>query len=348
MPEADGPDDWPVQPAEEPPSSGILGRLKERWAVQRALARTPAEADDGIQVAPAPTPRMWARRHRGSSSLPRRAARPDGGLEPSPPRDGAEGSGSAWPGAVPDQAQPVASEPKSRPWPGRHTAPLLARRGRLPGGSPGSRDGAQGRSAEVLRSALRNPALAIVTGALMVVIVIALTVGRSASPIKSRTPPASAQPDAPSAQRVPATANPAPDQVGPAPASAPPGTTAVQLSDVRALGSGATGAQLKGIRYGDHPGSFFRAVLDFGGASGDGAPRATIGFKDPTTMWVVFDGLAPGASPTQPAPGGPIISAAQVSPSPAGKTIYEFKLARPVSLTNQYLSAPLRLVLDLR
>lgn len=121
----------------------------------------------------------------------------------------------------------------------------------------------------------------------------------------------------------------------------------MQLTDVRTLGSEASGAQVKGIRYGDHPGSFFRAVLDVGGSAGEAAPKTTIGFKDPTTLWVIFEGATAGGPPAQPGPGGAIVSATQIEPAPAGKTIYEFKLAHPATVSNQYLTGPLRLVLDL-
>jgi hypothetical protein len=306
-PMLDGTPDVPELVATPRPSP--VARLKERWAVQRALARTSSRVDDS----------------------------PDVIIDDSP----------SWPGRSREPAAEPALRPIGRPTPaaGRHSTPLMARHGRaVEPAKAAAGNPAIERLRDAVGVAARNRPLVIFAGSLLALVIVVLTFGRSASPIAPKARPSSttAQASAPAVPVIP------PDGSAPA-GSAPAGTTAVQLNDVKSLGTGATGMGITAIRYGNHPGSFFRIVFDIapGASAQAGTPKATVGFKDPTTLWVILDGVTPATGSLKPADASTVVSTTQVDPAPAGKTIYEFKLTHPVTASSEYLPSPLRLVLDL-
>ena len=126
-----------------------------------------------------------------------------------------------------------------------------------------------------------------------------------------------------------------------------PAPSAAQLTGVQTLGSGASGFVIQGIRYGAHPNDF-RIVFDLSGASAS-KPKVVAGFGNPTTLYVEFTGASADAPAPVPPKGSAVTSVKILAPSPIpGRTIYEFTLARAVTLSSLYLSAPVRLELDLR
>lgn len=343
------PEPWPAdQPA--PPRHGLLDRVRERLAVQRALSRSSSEVDDGLEPAPAASSRSWARRREQSAvgmgvevEVPRAPV-----VDPWPRPEWARNVDDTPAPALEkarEAARRRAEAARARPAPGRHRGALEARqhaRSGRPEGEGGGRPSTLDRLRDLVEQGTHSRGLLIFAGALTVLILFAVIRGHSAAPIPSELQGSARL--RPPAASAPASAAPL---IPPVPSAAPAGTVPVQLNDVRNLGSGTAGASIKGIRYGNHPGSFYRVVVDVLPGADGAAPKTTVGFKDPTTLWVVFDGAAPPASVDHPADGGPISAVKQVTPAPQGKTVIEFKLTRPVNLTNVYLSGPLRLVLDL-
>ncbi|HZB98284.1 MAG TPA: zf-HC2 domain-containing protein [Candidatus Sulfotelmatobacter sp.] len=183
---------------------------------------------------------------------------------------------------------------------------------------------ARARSALLAAGARQATTLAV--AGVAVLLVIGLAVGRATSPTTPLTASQNneSKPSAPQQQQPP----PAPAQTQPS--AAPPATTPVQLNNIRTLGDGATGLEIHAIRYGAHP-SDFRIVFDVRGGGSGATPRTVVGFKDPTTLWVVFNSATPGASVTTPTDS--VVTAARlVQPAPSGQTIYEFKLSRAATV----------------
>lgn len=170
-----------------------------------------------------------------------------------------------------------------------------------------------------------NPSLA--TGAVPNPTAIAMPSASAHAPTAAATPVPT-----PAATPVP-TPTPAPAQPNPA-----------QLTGTQTLGAGATGLQVVGLRYGEHP-SDFRIVFDL---SGGATPTTQVGFGNPTTLYVEFSGVAGSPSPAQPPAGQTATAVKLLQPSPiAGKTIYQITLAKPATLGTSYLLSPTRLVIDL-
>ena len=163
----------------------------------------------------------------------------------------------------------------------------------------------------------------------------------SSEVLANTAPSAAAQPATHSAPPTAAARSGAP---APAAPTAAPGGTPLTLNNPQTLGSGATGFQVKEIRYGLHPNDY-RIVVDFSGPS-TGTPGTVIGFSDPTTMVVVLNQVASSGN-TGTLPPGVVTSVTLQPSSTPGQTIYVFKLAHPVTVQASYVGGPTRLVIDL-
>ena len=193
-----------------------------------------------------------------------------------------------------------------------------------------------------------NDRLLIFGAAVAVLALFGLLVGKSVT-TAPRNLPAGGVPNptaiAQSTAHANSTATPRPT---PEPTATPVPTLAVAnpnvLTGTQNLGDGDTGFSVQDIRYGAHPGDF-RIVFDL---NGSGAPTTTVGFGNPTTLYVIFSGTTAGSSFAQPASGNVVTAVKLLQPSPiSGKTIYEFTLSAPAKLATLYLQSPVRLVIDL-
>ena len=101
---------------------------------------------------------------------------------------------------------------------------------------------------------------------------------------------------------------------------------------------------MQDLRYGAHPGDF-RIVFDL---SGSGSPTTTVGFGNPTTLYVEFSGVTGGTAPAQPPAGNTATAVTLLPPSTMpGKTVYKITLSAAATLQTSYLQGPVRLVIDL-
>ena len=184
-----------------------------------------------------------------------------------------------------------------------------------------------------------NVPVAAVAAFAVILMLIGITTGRHVSSLASTA--ASGQSTAPTTHsNAPAVAAPQPSAAA-APAQPP---AALQITNPSTLGASGTGYQLAAIRYGVHPGDF-RVVIDLNG--GSGVPKAVIGMTDPNTLVVVFSGVTSSGNLGQ-LPNTTVVTAVkQLSSTAAGDTVIQFTLAHPVTVTQGYVTGPLRLVLDL-
>jgi len=188
--------------------------------------------------------------------------------------------------------------------------------------------------------------------AVVVLMLIGVLVGKASSPLPAATVTHPAQTPAVHATSAPTAA----PSVAPttAPTSAPTPTPVPQggpsaLTDVVDLGTGGTGFDVAGVRYGVNGPRGYRLVFDMNpGARSTGAPDVRIGFGNATTLYIEFAGTVAAGSP-QPAPGGGVVTALTlVQPSPVpGKIVYQITLTHNVNFIANYLDGP-RLVIDLR
>jgi hypothetical protein len=187
--------------------------------------------------------------------------------------------------------------------------------------------------------------------------VVGLASARSTSPRPAQQPTTAVAPPRPSAA---VSARPQPSAVATAPqpsaqvtvpssppTAAPAPAGSLQLNNVQTLGDGGTGWQVQTLRYGAHAG-FLRTVFDLTSTTAPAStPKITVGFTDPTTMIVAFQGASPGGPVSAP-PGSVVAGVVQMQPSPmAGATVYQFKLTHAVTIKPALVVSPLRLVIDL-
>jgi hypothetical protein len=192
--------------------------------------------------------------------------------------------------------------------------------------------------------------------ATVVMLLVGIVSGRTTTPLpnnstaRSSSPPA--QQPAPSQPAAKASTAPQPSAAAPQSAAPKPQASTApappSLNGAKVLGDGGTGYQVSGFRYGQHPNDF-RIVLDMGAAgTAAGAPKATIGMLDPTTMLVVLENVVPAGSTGSLPNTGTVTGVTLMQPSPFPNSItYQVKLARAVQFTGYYMTGPLRLVLDL-
>jgi len=237
----------------------------------------------------------------------------------------------------PERASAAALSP---PRQGDHESGLIGRRAsshRRPR-RPTERSPSEAREARRL--------LALFGGAVAVMFVVGLASARSTLPLPVSVPQANPVPQASAAPSGPSQ-KPAPP-ASPRPSTSPARSGQPQLTGVQVFGTGGKGWQIQSIRYGGHPG-FLRMVFDLGpvGAA-TGTPKVTVGYSDPTTVLVVFDGVLPAGSTGSPQTATSLASVLLLLPSTfAGSTVYQLKLTHPVTVAPTYSSTPLRLVLDI-
>ena len=130
-----------------------------------------------------------------------------------------------------------------------------------------------------------------------------------------------------------------------APQTSKPAGTPTQLTNVQTVGTGGTGFAIEDVRYGQHPGDF-RIVFDMTG--GTGFPTVTVGFKNPTTMDVVFNGATP-SNATGVLPNTTTVTSVTILPrTTSGQTVYEYTLAHAVTVNKPgFATSPTRFILDL-
>jgi hypothetical protein len=183
--------------------------------------------------------------------------------------------------------------------------------------------------------------------AVAIIFITVLVVGHRATPSTSPTaralPAASAPAHAPTAAPTAAPSARAPATGAPKTAVAPPQT-------VQTFGAGATGFQVRDIRYGQQSG-YLRMVFDMGPVSGStgNSPKITVAFTNPTTMLVTFNGTLPAGSTGSPPVRG-VISSVTLLSSSGGTSVYRIVVTHAVTARGLFLSGtspPLRFVLDL-
>ncbi|MBJ7610274.1 MAG: zf-HC2 domain-containing protein [Candidatus Dormibacteraeota bacterium] len=327
------------------------------------VAETSWIDDDAPAGAGAPTePLTW--NAFGGSSYVREEERPPTPSEPSKPRSPGRHSravarervsfaararrGAAAAGAIARQGSTAAGAGMQRVIAAAQRGLGGAtRRSGAAGGAGAATSRGVGATARPARGAVsvgaRNPDRWVIAAvcAVAVIFITALVIGHRTSPAPAPTAHRATPTSAPSlATTAPAASAPA-FSSAPAPVTAPP--------TAQTFGTGATGFQVRDIRYGQQPG-FFRVVFDMGAvdANAGGTPKVAVSFKDATTMLVTFVGTVPAGSVNAPA-GGVISSLALVSSS-GGQTVYRVALTHPVTVTALFLtgtSPQLRFVLDL-
>jgi len=290
--------------------------------------------------APVPPPRHTLGSALGDVIPPPRPPMPPA-IPPLPPRpdplgealadldreQGAANEHRPWrPREIPEDAEPVAAPP--RPSAGQVPGPSQLREGRR--------------------------LLALFGAATLLMLVVGIVSGRTTSPLPSSSTSApsarTATPPRTQATHPAAKASAAPTQItlGPSAQAPQPPAPAGALTGIKVLGDGGSGYQVRDFRYGIHPGDF-RIVLDLDAAgTASGAPKATLGFLDATTLVVVLDGVVAAGSTGQLPSSNPVVSVTLMPQSPiAGGTAYQIKLAHPVTFAAGYATSPLRLVIDI-
>lgn len=329
--------------------SGLIARLRERIALQRALSRGNV-ADDDVQVVSGIGAPAWSRRSQtpGQSFEPRRGPDPSPLSEPHETDDDDPSTGIAPDPIVTTTLSSPTRIPVDVDWEDEfepapaNLAPLH------PPAAPTTRAEddveipAYSRSVRFVGVGGPPRTIGVMATATALLMLIGLVIGRSSAPRSVGSPGAGPAPTLP-AQSV----NSAPSgALTNAPATGPATAQAVALTNVHTLGSGGTGWSVRGTRYGAHPGDY-RIVLDLAGGTGS-SPTATVGFRDPSTLYLVLDGTAAHNAPPLAAPGGPVSSVVLMQPSPhPDQSVYQISLVRQVTVTQMYVDSPLRLVVDI-
>lgn len=333
----------PPLPPRTPPPSPLPGQMPlPGTSVEDPFSPTSTDPRAPIHRTPMPPPRHSIGSVLGEISPPRPPLPP--AMPPaSPPKP--DPLGEALAGF--DRDHGTVYEP--RPWRPRELAEDVQAPPHRHAAPPPDTAERPRRSPSQLRDGRRL--LAVFGAATLVMFVVGVVSGRTTSPTPTSTTTAPPRASAPATVKpktsAPAAQSSAPAQSRPQPSVAP-SAAAPQLTSVKVLGDSGTGYQVKDFRYGIHPNDF-RIVLDLDSAgTASGTPRATVGFLDPTTLYVVLDGVVPAGSTGQLPSSNPATSVSLVQPSPFnGATTYQIKLAHPVQFTAVYASSPLRLVIDL-
>lgn len=367
------------------PRAGVFARIRDYFAMRRVVSRAPREVyDDSVEIISGTGAPIRAGRSRAELARRRsEALRPAGMPIPDADGDADEAPGMMRPNTYvghvnleQTRREPALREqlpPPARPSAAFHTEapvvePLTApQRETGTPWQPREENPLTGWPMETPRQPIQpSPTeiregrrlLALFSGAVLVMFAVGVASARSSSPIPAPAP--SAQQSLPSAPVVPPSGAPAasqqPQASAPAvqqpPAAQPPPVSqqpAGALSGVHVLGDGGTGWQIQTIRYGDHT-SFLRVAFDLapGGGTTTGSPKVTIGLSDATTLLVEFNGVIPAGSVGSLPSAKFVTSVKLLQPSPVpGATVYQFKLARALTINPSYLSGPTRLIIDL-
>jgi hypothetical protein len=176
----------------------------------------------------------------------------------------------------------------------------------------------------------------------LLVLVVGLVLGKSSkvAPTASHSAPANSTTTTHTATHTATTSATASETPKPAPTG-----TSVALTNTQTAGTGATGFAIGDVRYGQHPNDF-RIVFDMTG--GAGSPTAVVGFKNPTTMDIVFTGATP-SSAAGVLPNTKTVTGVTILPrTTSGQTVYEYTLAHAVTVAKPYyLDGPTRFIVDL-
>jgi len=131
----------------------------------------------------------------------------------------------------------------------------------------------------------------------------------------------------------PANSKPSPAATPTAPPSTAP---AITLSGTQSFGTSGSGYQVQNVRYGLHQnGTQLWVVFQLG--SGSGAPHITTGFDGGQTLYVEMQGVAPGATVAQPAP-GELVTSVQPGQVPGFTgAVYILQLSRAAQVSGYLL-----------
>ncbi len=122
------------------------------------------------------------------------------------------------------------------------------------------------------------------------------------------------------------------------------GAQQIALTNVQTLGTSAQPVEVQDLRYGQHAG-YYRVVFDLTGST---ESQVTIGTDAATgNVIVVIRSARPQGSPA-PLSETTTITAVHMIPPSAGvnETVYEFSVAKPVTVRPSYLLGPTRLIVD--
>ncbi len=190
----------------------------------------------------------------------------------------------------------------------------------------------------------------IVAGALAILMLVGILLGKSSVPLATTGAHHGAAPTAlPQASAPPATVAPSPT-AAPTPTPAPPTPTPAarpalpKLTGVQAIGSGASGISIIGIHYALHPGGIETITFDF---SIQGRPKVVAGFANATTLYVEINGAGASRQPIQPAGHGYATKVQLLQPSPVrDAAVYVLTLKHSVTMSLSFSGA--RLVVSLK
>ena len=194
----------------------------------------------------------------------------------------------------------------------------------------------------------RDRRLWIFAVATVVVLIIGLLIGRSATLTTPVAAPHVTKPRPTAHATAAPTVAPLPVATPAAPvATVPAAPTPQQLTGSHTIGTGSSGFSVADVRIGEHPNDF-RLVFDLAFPdSVSGAPTTVIGYDGPTTLYVEFTGVA-GTSPIQSMPPGQIV--VSVTPLPmvrnTSRLIFKITLRKNAPFDAYYLSGA-RLVIDI-
>lgn len=136
----------------------------------------------------------------------------------------------------------------------------------------------------------------------------------------------------------------APTAVHPSSTPTPHSSQQIALTNVQTIGTSTQPVQIQDLRYGQHTG-YYRVVFDLTGST---EPQVTLG-TDTTTgdVIVVIKDAQPLSQPAPLSETTTITSVHMIPPSSGiNETVFEFSVAKPVTLRPAYLLSPTRLIVD--
>ncbi len=126
--------------------------------------------------------------------------------------------------------------------------------------------------------------------------------------------------------------------------SAPHAAQQIALTNVETIGSSTAPVEIQDLRYGQHAG-YYRVVFDLTGST---ESQVTLGTDASTgDVIVVIKDARPVGQPAPLSETTTITSVHMIPPSTGvNETVYEFSVAKPVTLRPAYLLGPTRLIVD--
>ncbi|HEY6470290.1 MAG TPA: hypothetical protein VI434_11025 [Candidatus Dormibacteraeota bacterium] len=194
----------------------------------------------------------------------------------------------------------------------------------------------------------RDRRLWIFAAATVVILIIGLLIGRSATLATPVAAPHVTKPRPTAHATAAPTVAPLPVATPVAPvATVPAAPTPQQLTGSHTIGTGSSGFSVADVRIGEHPNDF-RLVFDLAFPdSVSGAPTTVVGYDGPTTLYVEFAGVE-GTAPVETMPPGQIV--VSVTPLPmvrnTSRLIFKITLRKNAPFDAYYLSGA-RLVIDI-